>query len=482
MLIASIAALAAAGGALTAILLLNRPETPEGTDSTISDAAEAQETILLNPGTAEDLEEVHIRNTSDFTVYAQSGEDGTAVYRIRGFEDLPVDNSLLSTLAGNGSSLSADSLVEENAADLSKYGLEEPAAEVTFSYKDAEEFTLRIGSTVPMDTSMTYCEAGGNVYLVKSSLMTNYQKEDLYFLSKTILEKPADEDMPIVESLRLERKDLDYDMYMEYAYKEKDEDSVGGSAAAHIMTEPIWAYLNVDNSADVTNGMFGLTAAKAVKGLPEEADLKEAGLDDPFCTVTMKCDDGSTYVLYFGDTFTDDAGTYYYACMKGGNVLYAVAEDKAIWATVQAEEITSSNMFATYVWNIAQLDVQAGAQSLHFTGSGSDQESYEVTKNGEECDTERFRQFYRFILGIYGETLCIGEELPEGEPDASIHVKTQDGQEDYTVTFYKQDNLKTIVAMNGLPSYIIRSSCLDAMVHNMEIFDNAEEEFSLTWQ
>ena len=39
------------------------------------------------------------------------------------FEDLTLDDDLLSTLANNGCALEASSLVEENAPDLDKYGL-----------------------------------------------------------------------------------------------------------------------------------------------------------------------------------------------------------------------------------------------------------------------------------------------------------------------------------------------------------------------
>ncbi len=484
-LIAGVAALVLLGGGLTAALLLTGNDDAQSGndgDSTV-DTTEAAEMISLNESLAEDVTKVEISGADDFTVYrvSEATEDAKAVYSIKGLEDIPLNENLLSTVVNNASSLSANQLVEENASDLSKYGLADPAADVTMQYADGAQFSFAVGAVSPMDSTMTYCAVDGDVYLVKSSLMANYQKESLFFVSTTILEEPAEADYPIVDSVRIQREDLDYDIYLEYDYENENKSS-GGTAASHIMREPIFAYLNVEKSVDVTNGMFGLSAFEVVSVHPTTTELKDAGIMVPFCTVTMKCDNGKTYTLNLGTTYTSESGTEcYYAYLDGTDVLYGVSETAAVWATMEAGDITSANIFGTMVWNIATLDVTVNGKTLAFEGEGDDDDNYVVTKNGEPCETERFRLFYRFLLGIYGEELCLGEELPDREPDASVHVVTQDGSEDYTVAFYKLDNLNMMVTVNDQPSYKIRTSCLDAIEHNIDIFDT-NEEFTTTWR
>ena len=85
------------------------------------------------------------------------------------------------------------------------------------------------------------------------------------------------------------------------------------------------------------------------------------------------------------------------------------------------------------------------------------------------------------LVSIYGEEFYIGE-LPEGEPDAEVHLKNQNGREEYTISFYRVSDLRTIVVRDGIPSYCIRSSCLDTLAYNMEHFDDASVEFKTTWQ
>lgn len=488
-LLIAIAVLVILGGALTAVLLLNQQQDnsePIDTDSLANQLLDDEDTaIMLNPEVADDVTEIEISNTDNFKVSLQSQatEDTKASYTIQGFEDIALDTGLISTLVNNASQLSANALVEENASDLDKYGLNSPLANVVMHYANGTDFAFSVGSAFPMDDSQTYCEVNGSVYLVKSSLMANYQKNSSAFISNVILEEPDEANYPIVESVRIERQDLDYDIYMEYDYDTVADTSVGGTLATHKMLEPVTVYLNVEKSADITNGMFGLTAVEIAKIHPSDTDLAAAGINDPFCTVTMKCDDGKDYILHFGKQYTTENGTdAYYAYLEGTNILYGVAETRAVWTTVLPGDIHSANIFGTNVWDIATLDITSNEQELHFNGKGEDADSYIVTKNGETCDTERFRLLYRFLLNIYGDELFFETELPAGTPDVEIHLTSQDGNENYTVSFYQLTDMNAIIAVNGIPTYKVRSSCIDTIRHNLEIFDNPEEEFSLTWQ
>lgn len=485
-LIAGVTALVLLGGGLTAALLLRNQKTdpPSGSDDSGNvGTTDADALIPLNPSLVDDLTQVDVKGVDTFTVYRISEETETesAVYGIKGLEDIPVSNNLLSTLANNASDLSAYQLVEENAADLAKYGLADPDAKITMHYADGAKFSMAIGMESPLDNIYTYALVEDDVYLVKSSLMSNYRKELNFFVSSTVLEEPAEGDYPIVKSVRIQREDLDYDIYLEYE-NDENEESAGGAVAAHVMREPIFAYLTPDKSVDVTNGMFGLSASEVVAIHPTDAQLADAGIMEPFCTVTMKCSGGKSYSLYFGNTYTKESTGLecYYAYFDGVDLLYGISVDNAVWATMEPGDITSANILNTYVWDIATLDVSANGKSISFKGEG-DKDEYEVTKDGKACDTERFRQFYRFMLYIYGEELYLEGEKPDREADAYIHVTTQDGEENVKVEFYKLDNLNLMVAINGQPTYKTRSSCLDAIAQNIDIFDT-NEEFTTTWR
>lgn len=477
-LIAGICVLVLLAGGLTATVLLTHKDEPAPTVST------GLEEIKLNPTASNDVKSVEIKGEESFTVSLRSqGENPSDnVYGIDGYDDVTVDANMLSTLINNGNALEADSLVAEAGADLSIYGLAEPKAEVTIHYADGSSFLFRVGDPAPAGANQTYCEVDGAVYLVRNSLVASYQKKPAQFVSTVLLQEPAsNNDYPIVESVTVERKDLDYVLELDYDKEGADDAAVGGTAATHVMVSPRYAYLSPDKSVKITHGMFGLTAVEVSAVHPAAADLAAKGLDDPFCTVTMVCDDGNTHVLRIGDAFETELGAACrYAAIDDVPVIYGVTEEDAKWCSVMPDDITSANVFVSMVWHISTLDIKTPDGDVLFEGKGEDKNDYTVTKNGKECDTERFRQFYHFLLSIYGEEMYYGD-LPDTEPDVQVHLTTQDGKEDYTVEFYKLSDMKTLVVRNGT-AYSIRTSCLDMLRHNLEVIDNPDEKISLTWQ
>ena len=105
-----------------------------------------------------------------------------------------------------------------------------------------------------------------------------------------------------------ERKDLDYNIKVEYNENSENEESVNGTMSTHKLTEPVEAYLDVSKSTTYTHGLFGLTADSIHTVKPTEADLKATGLDNPQCTVTMVVEDGTEYKLLLGDSYEETSG------------------------------------------------------------------------------------------------------------------------------------------------------------------------------
>lgn len=85
-------------------------------------------------------------------------------------------------------------------------------------------------------------------------------------------------------------------------------------------------------------------------------------------------------------------------------------------------------VFGTLVWDIGKLDISVqGGETVSFEGSGTSEDDYKAVKNGVECDTERFRTFYTFLLKTSAEEFIIDEE-PQGEPTVTVYLETQDGK------------------------------------------------------
>lgn len=477
----------ALGGA--AFFLLSTDSSNETSD--VSSSEESSTEVVLTEQEPNNVTSIEIQNASGSyeVVRTQEGDDeNNAVFAVSGWESLPLDTSKLWTLSNNTASMNASGLVEENCTDLSKFGLDaDTAAEVTLHFADGSSYGFRVGN-VTADSTYTYFAPADEdtVYTVKTSLVSNFQCAAIDFLSKTILEEPADDDYPIVNYLKIERADMDYVFELDYDETADDEDVTGGTVASHIMVSPVPAYLNVDHSTPIVTGMFGLTADSVAVPLPTEEDMENYGLAEPFGTVIMDCDDGNQYVLRFSERFTqadEETGAqngYYYAYLEGVDVIYCVTEDNMVWATVEPTDVTSKLVLATYVWDIGELMVDvAGGQSFAFSVTGTSADEAVVTLNGESTDAERYRTFYSFLLNITAETIDFTSE-PSGDPLAEISIKTQNGNFSRDFQFYALDDFTCLITVDGQAAYTCRRSFLEVLEKNMSIYET-DEEFTTNW-
>lgn len=486
-IIGGLVLVAALGAAAAALLLTNDTTAEESSDSQTESSTPE---ITLTEQDTGDVTSIDVENASgSFEVVrlTEATADENATFAIAGWETLPFSTTLY-TLPNNTASMSASEVVEEDASDLEKFGLDdENAVKVTLHFADNTTYAFRVGN-ISDDENYTYFAPSDadTVYLVSTSYLGNFKNTPASFLSTTILADPGEDERPTVEQFTLERADMDYTMVLDYDTTADDDDYTGGTVATHIMSSPVTAYLSPDRSTDVITGMFGLSADSAAVPLPTDADMQTYGLSDPYGTATMACEDGNTYVLRFSEasTETDDSGeegTYYYVYLDGVDIIYRVDADDFTWGTVNPTDIASRIVLATYVWDVGILNVSVtGGETFAFTAEGTDADDTVVTLNGETTDSERYRAFYTFLLNTTAETVDFNSE-PAGEPLAEIEVATQDGSFDRTLTFYALDNYTCLIAVDGRTAYTCRRSYLTALQNNMDIYDNYDEDFATTW-
>lgn len=482
-------------GLAAAVVVVSRQQAAEesSSEAEISSASTTvnAEDLVLSDKAAENVASIDVENDTGSYVIVRTAEAdeaaGTAVeFGVKGWEELPTNTALASTLANNMAGLSASSLVLENCTDMDKYGLGDDAAKGKITFDDGSTFAFRVGNSVSDGENNYFAVEGDDtVYAVKTSLVSNYRNKAESFLSLVMLKAPAEDEYPIVNTLTIKREDMDKDIVLTYV-QDANNENTGGTAATHEMTSPIAAYLSVERSNNIITGMFGASSNSILKIYPEKEDIAEYGLDEPFCIVTMDCDDGNVYTLNIGDKYTETdeetgtSGSFYPVMLDGVDAVYAMSADKCTWASVEPTDLASSLVITTYVWDIDSLSLKADdLEDMEFTVKGEDKESASVTLNGKEVDSERYRQFYSFLLKTTAEGTAIDEE-PIGTPEATLYFKTKNGKKEQEICFYRQDSYNCLITINGVSSFKCRASFIDALKENMELF-GTDKEFIQTW-
>lgn len=486
-------------GGVFAYLKVTEPE--ETTDSSSSSSDSTVQTELFN-AYSDDINQIEVKNPNGDSYIAVRRFDETkttdaegnekieeiANYFLKGYEDLPMNTTQIRLLATRATSVTSEDTIAENVsdADLAKYGLDNPI-EVTLSIDNSEDIKFRIGNQTPVGSSRYVAMDGSNtVYTLGSFNIEPYLSGIKDYLGTTLIEEQAEDDDTVIESVRIERKDLDYDYYFIHD-PYYVENANGGAMAVHVMEEPVKSLISGDRSAEVTHGLYGLTATEVHTPFPKDADLKNAGLDEPFATVTMKTDDKKTTVFYLGDKYQNEAGeTRYYGMLKGLDCIYSFTPDQIAYEDIDPEEIISRNVIDMYVWDIGTLEVEGGGEKISIDVQGESKEDAVVTYKGkkqDEAGIERYRKFYSYLLQTKAEELILPADAPKltGDPLAAVKIERQDGERTYDIKFYDAGNMKACIVIDDEPRFYCRKSYVDTLLSNMKLYDEADTEFIMSW-
>ncbi|MBQ8181507.1 MAG: DUF4340 domain-containing protein [Ruminococcus sp.] len=495
--------LAVLGGGLAVMKLTDKSgsESSDSTDTpTVETTTAPSGSGIVIVGDGEEnheglVKKLHVKNSEDefdIIMIEPPTEQIAAKYSIEGCEDLDIETGIVSTLVNNVNGLQSVALIAENCEDLSKYGLDAPEITAEMTYDSGKTVKYYVGIKNPANTSTSYFRIDGSndVYLIENSRVANYYKTVGDFISRSMLESPADEDMPIVESLVIEREDIDYRIVLAPSETSMDSNA-GGTSATHEMIEPISSYLNVEQSSKITHGMFGLTASDVYAYRCTAADLKNTGLDKPFCRTEMKCGDGNDYVLLLSNMQSDEEkGQYCYAMFEDGSVIYTLSADKAPWVTVTPVDITSRIMVGNTVWNITDLSVslstgESGVFELApidpAKETNNTAEDFTAKLNGKEIEYERFRRFYKYLVSANAEDLVIEKVTPTGKPLAVLEYTDGYVNKDYKFEFYEYSPMTVLVAVNGECRFFGSRAYVDNLIENVRRLETGEE-FLTTWK
>lgn len=420
--------------------------------------------------------EVVRTGTDTETSESDSTGNVSYTYGITGLENYKMNSSLINSMPNTALTAVLPKVIEENSDNLAKYGLDNPLSEVTVNLDDGKQIIYEIGNVSPVSTETYLCFKGDStVYTINASSTNAFLGGKEYYVSLVLVDEIPDDEK--LQKLKIDKSDLDYDIVYEYNVNSESYKEGAGTSSYYVMTEPIYSYMDAEKSNDYFKNISGLTAS-SVAMLDADADaLSIAGLDNPYCTMEIEVSDGSSYTLKLSKAPGDTTG-YYLAYIEGNSAIYLVSESSLPWVTSDISFGTSSLIFAYYVYNIGKVDVDvSGKDKMVFECSGSEEDDYEVTLNGEECDTERYRAFYSFLLKTPAEEIYMGEVT--GDPIAKITVETQNDMKT-DVEFYESNDRKVIMKVNGKVSFKCRSSFIDTLKSNIDKFGTGEE-FSNEW-
>ncbi len=466
------------GGMLAFLNATGGADKKDESSSEVIKTESVDESVMLVEKDTIDIKSISAQNEyGGFTM--ERPASGKTEWNIAELTGLDQSTYAKSRIAENAAQIKAYRTVEQDAADLSKYGLDEPTGSFTIGYKDGTSRTFLIGDVSTKTRYRYLCEEGDDtVYMVLVSLISEFIEPVENLVDTTLIAQPPDSEMPDYGKLTLSRKDLDYDM----VFEQDDSDSYYG-VSAQVMTEPVFSYLNITGSSATTHGMWGLTAKSAVKLFPKEEDFAQYGLDDPIAEVTF-VGEGYDYDLKIGghtmklnedgnETADIDGYYCYLTGVDGVDCIWLIDAQNVPWATVMPGDVISMAVNIS-ILNINSMTVTNGGEKAEYIlDTDGESEIYSVKKNGADVDVSLFQDFYKYLLSCPTDEIYF-EEI-DGEPYLSIDIDFGDDGQVEELDFYTDSSRRTLVEINGRPSYRIPTSWTERFISNMENLDNGEK-------
>ena len=500
-------------GAGAAVLVLTGQ--PDNADGQSSDAAStvSTETYTLTDRQGTDILQLDITNdsgsytfTRDSKVVSSTDSDGNVTsedkifWTSEGLNGLTSNETMISTFMKSLAGLTSKELVETDAADLEKYGLENPVATARLTFDGGEQVTLNFGIKNPAQTNFVYCRMGESrdVYLVSNYSVGNVYYPINDYVSMSLTPGYNASSAQELDYFRIERKDLAEPYQIAFMYdvqqEAENEDSVITTFNSHRLTSPFVAEIDSTKGKTYCYGLYGLTASECVSVTTDEEILAKTGLDDPFLTLTFKYG-GTRYVLHFGDeiittTPTEDENTPdlttvtgYYGMLEGVNAVFAFDTSAVPWYKMTLQDIISRRPVSPYIYTCDSVVITTPDREYVFEINGDAKENSFIL-DGEELNGDKFRQLYQHLITAVGDEVF----LEEGEYEPYISV-TFNYREEYhklyntesdTIRYYKSDDRKNIVSVNGKVLFKVRQVYTERLIENIDALINGGE-LRLDW-
>lgn len=452
------------------VLTLTAPDNGENTQEEVTTTT-ADPALVLQPENNGAIESIRIENANgEFTVKRTENGSGEKIWTVEGMEDVKESlwvQSSFESLANALTGMTARSVVEENPSDMEQYGLTNPIATAAVSYENGKSFTLSVGGNV-VSGSASYIKTSDSdtVYSYYTHYLSSITDNDpMSFINTVAMPSFDSSNAPDIRKITVTRKDWEQPLILEALSEPESEDSI--QVYPYAFTSPYDVYLDLTEGSAFLNSMFGLGAEKAVYVNPTEEQMKETGLDDPFCQVDMltvnqnaenQADRDAVFRLYIGSAVTEEVTDeetgvtstvtkgFYGISNQVRDVIYYFDADSVIWATMEPTKYMSKLFLMPYIYDLDTVTYRDGESEITVTVEGN-AESNKITLNGEESDLSRFQSFYQYLVSCRGEEIYTDDA--RGDFIAEFSYTYDDEREKDTVTLYEAEDRAVIVAVNG---------------------------------
>ncbi len=497
-LIAAIIVVVLLGAALAAVLLLQGSESGGDTSSDTS-SVESDTSITLVEQKQEDVKNIHVENQKGSYDVALVGDEQWEIAQLKGFEQ---NANTYSAVTNAAAEISASKILLETQENLKEYGLEQPKAVVTITYKDGTTFQMNLGDDSP-EGGVYMTVAGKDPVYIYSGDASYFAFTPYDYLDTTIVEaidtttsdssgstSSGSTEELIVDRFEIQRPDLDKPIVL-VKNEEDAEESNSVTYSTYQMTSPVKIMAADEKLGTNITGFFGLSASSVEVLKPTAAQKKERGFSNPTAIIKVNYDSKS-YVLRIGNAITceetDDPKNLesghthsivgYNVMLDGKNLIYNVSPSSLPWLELEANDITSPFVVLPNILDVKRVTIAFDGKTYVFDVSNEkDEDDVSVVTakyNGKTLTEDYFKSYYQLLLSLTQSG--INTKSVSGSPILTLQYEyTDSARKTDKLEFFDNGEGAVIIRHNGEANFLTKYSLISRIKQNTALIIQNKE-------
>jgi len=330
--------------------------------------------------------------------------------------------------------LNAEKVVEENATDLSKYGLDKPVT-ITIKTADSETGMLFGNATATKESYYAMKKGDNTVYTVAIYIGENVRvkKDDL---KDRALFTALSPDIKIMSLKRDDKVIFNAEMTNEAGWK---------------MKEPIDGEVNM---VKLNQSIESTIRAQVANFVEEDAkDLAQYGLDKPKYVLEIGTEKDKA-VVELGMEKKDENEIY--AKFKDSNDVLTFYASNLDFINLETTDFVQTLVYVADIRDVSSVDVTIDGKTVksriesELSKEENDKffiDDKDVTVKGEE-GKEAFKDYYMALIAVAFESVEPGA-VPSGEPEIVIDYTLEVAPGRVKIEFIPKDENSYYVVKNG---------------------------------
>ena len=436
----------------------------------------------------EDTAYAYASEELDVDITKTEDEDGTISYSYEVSPDpgmFEYDSSKFRSMMYTLSSITATNMVEEDAKDISIYGLDEPTAVIKTWYADGSEVDIIIGSQAPVDGEYyVMTNESNNVYTMGSYVNSLLVRRPIEYRDITLFPVYEEDDIYTnINWVRITNREGDV---IEVLLDENFDNEYNTEKSQYVMLEPYKVSGNTTTiQSYVLDVVATLSLGTIVKDITEE-EYAEYGLVNP-AKLEMTDIAGNSISLLIGKTCPN---TDYTFCMiEGTNTLLTATSTAFNFMDVTYVQLMLRTAWTFNIENLQAMDIVIGNDTYdidvtHYikqNANGNDTDGVLGTLNGEDIDELNVRRlfikclYFRIIGNLTDEEK---EQMENTDPYATVTLTLDDGE--HVLELMPLTDRKYAMRVDGeLEYYCYKSSLQDLETSLGYVMDGDILDFSI---